>query len=160
MLAALIPAARRADRNSRPRGGSKNILGPHRGFSGANVQCSYCAHAYPGGTIRECFHMRSDLRRGSPFPDILEELPVEKRSLTQNQYSYLKPHVCCSIGKLKLLRIRERFPPYSDRARVPGKTRICPAFAALIFYTLRSPAFEAFWIHKLVCLLVLHLITL
>ncbi len=53
--------------------------------------------------------MRSDLRRGSPFPDILEELPVEKRSLTQNQYSYLKPHVCCSIGKLKLLRIQNDF---------------------------------------------------
>lgn len=118
VLTALIPAARRADRNSRPRGGVQGILGPNEGFSGANVQCSYCAHTCAGGAIRECFRMRSDLRRGSPFPDIFEELPVGKRSLTQNQHSYLKLHVVAALGSLNysVLRKRERFPPYSDRA--------------------------------------------
>jgi hypothetical protein len=54
-----------------------------------------------GGTIKECFHMRSDLRRACPLPDIVEEWPVGKVT-DPEPLSYLELHFVAALGKLKV----------------------------------------------------------
>ena len=101
MLTALIPAARRADRNSRPRGGvSKGSLDPTRvslvPLSSARTALILVLEGR-SGSVSACDQTSGVVL---PFPEIFEELPVGKRSLTQNQHSYLKLHVVAALGSL------------------------------------------------------------